>query len=97
QDSFNMSRRRTVDMISMSARMIHETTLEMLGQGVPMIQVRARWESITLRTLDLTREIISTIKSTGDSSHSDRQYIPELEEIIAISKRTIDLCRPPAA
>ncbi|GMR40357.1 hypothetical protein PMAYCL1PPCAC_10552, partial [Pristionchus mayeri] len=94
---FQMSLRRTVDMISVSARGQHEGARAMLALGLPVIQVRARWEGITLRTLGLSGYILSIIKSYDNEFHSDMQFIPELEEIITISTRTIDLYRPPAA
>ncbi|GMR30945.1 hypothetical protein PMAYCL1PPCAC_01140, partial [Pristionchus mayeri] len=76
---------------------IHERVTRMLSLGRTLNQVRARSEAITMGTLDLARDVLSMIKENDEYFHSDMQFVPQVEEIIAILERTIDLCRPPAA
>ncbi|GMR40342.1 hypothetical protein PMAYCL1PPCAC_10537, partial [Pristionchus mayeri] len=82
---------------AMRARSLMRIVLNRLAAGVPARQLRATYENRALFDLQRVREMLFEIQSIGDSAHPRKALIPELEEIIDVCERTLELIRPPAA
>ncbi|GMR40330.1 hypothetical protein PMAYCL1PPCAC_10525 [Pristionchus mayeri] len=72
-------------------------TLERLSNRMPIVQIRAFCEPDTLMVLKVIRIIRTSFELIDDSVHPRAEVIPELEEIIAIGERTLELGRPRGA
>ncbi|GMR43594.1 hypothetical protein PMAYCL1PPCAC_13789, partial [Pristionchus mayeri] len=64
--------------------------------GLPIDQVRAMFEDTILRELTINRNEISKLRSYKDQDF-DNEFIPRLEQIVAILERALELCQPPPA
>ncbi|GMR40354.1 hypothetical protein PMAYCL1PPCAC_10549 [Pristionchus mayeri] len=74
-----------------------EKTLERLSNRMPIVQIRAFCEPDTLMVLEVIRIIRTSFELIDDSAHPLKAFIPELEEIIAIGERILELVRPRGA
>ncbi|GMR40333.1 hypothetical protein PMAYCL1PPCAC_10528, partial [Pristionchus mayeri] len=86
--------RKEVDHLASSMNAVHSRAVNSLAAGLPIDQVRTLCQVDTLGLLDNTRHTLSHVESLCKSCKAE--FIPELEEIIAIGERTLVLCRPPA-
>ncbi|GMR40350.1 hypothetical protein PMAYCL1PPCAC_10545, partial [Pristionchus mayeri] len=85
--------RSGVDHLASSMNVVYSRAVNSLAAGLPIDQVRALCQVDTLGMLEDSRHTLSHVQSLCESCKAE--FIPELEEIIAIGERTLELCRPP--
>ncbi|GMR54998.1 hypothetical protein PMAYCL1PPCAC_25193, partial [Pristionchus mayeri] len=89
--------RNNVHLTATAARNLHSRAHALLAAGLPIPAVRIQCEPETLRRLASIRNWLSSILKVGENKDVYEQFIPEVEEVIAILERTLVLCRPPVA
>ncbi|GMR40348.1 hypothetical protein PMAYCL1PPCAC_10543, partial [Pristionchus mayeri] len=77
--------------------LVHAFAVHFLAAGIRIDLVSAICEDDALDLVHSARNTLSKIQDFDFLFLSHLDFIPELEEIIAVGERTLVLCRPPVA